>query len=157
MQKEGVGTGIDTLRANVELQNEKQRLIEAENDRDASLFGLSKILNLDPRQKIELADALGFFDTPQPDVDASIDEALAARQEWKAIEPQEKVARYEKQSAQFSRLPSLRFDGDWNYLGTSINNGIPTYQYQASVNVPHLHQRQDQSASRQGRHRIAQD
>ena len=33
LQKEGVGTGIDTLRANVELQNEKQRLIEAQNDR----------------------------------------------------------------------------------------------------------------------------
>src|SRR5271157_1141910 len=52
LQKEGVGTGIDTLRANVELQNEKQRLIEAENDRDASLFGLSRLLNLDPRQKV---------------------------------------------------------------------------------------------------------
>ena len=51
LQKEGVGTGIDTLRANVELQNEKQRLIEAENDREVSLYGLSKLLNLDPRQK----------------------------------------------------------------------------------------------------------
>ena len=61
LQKEGVGTGIDTLRANVELQNEKQRLIEAENDRDSSLFGLSKLLNLDPRQKIELADSLGLL------------------------------------------------------------------------------------------------
>src|SRR4029077_6351298 len=30
MQKEGVGTGIDTLRANVELQNEKQTLLEAQ-------------------------------------------------------------------------------------------------------------------------------
>src|SRR5436309_9321068 len=28
LQKEGVGTGIDTLRAKVELQNEKQRLLE---------------------------------------------------------------------------------------------------------------------------------
>lgn len=136
LQKEGVGTGIDTLRANVELQNEKQRLIEAENERDSSLFGLSKLLNLDPRQKIALADALNFFDTPQPDVDASIDQALSGRQEWKAIESQEKSLAYEKQSAQYSRLPSLRFDGDWAYLGTSSNNGIPTYQYQASVNMP---------------------
>src|SRR5208337_745597 len=31
---------------------------------------------------------------------------------------------------------SLRFDGDWAYLGTSSNNGIPTYQYQASINMP---------------------
>ncbi|HYA64345.1 MAG TPA: TolC family protein [Candidatus Sulfotelmatobacter sp.] len=136
LQKEGVGTGIDTLRANVELQNEKQRLIEAENNRDASLFGLNKLLNLDPRQKIELADSLSFFETPQPEVDASIDQALEGRPEWKAIEAQEKAVKYEKQSAQYSRLPSLRFDGDWAYLGTSINNGIPTYQYQASVTVP---------------------
>ena len=136
LQKEGVGTGIDTLRANVELQNEKQVLIEAENDRDASIFGLSKLLNLDPRQKLELADSLSFFETPQPEVDSSIDQALVTRQEWKAILAQEKAAGYEKQAAQYERLPSLRFDGYWNYYGTSISNGIPTYQYQASFNVP---------------------
>lgn len=136
LQKEGVGTGIDTLRANVELQNEKQRLIEAENDRESSLFGLNKLLNLDPRQKIELADSLSFFDTPQPDVDVSIDQALTTRQEWKAIEAQEKSAGYDKQSAQYARLPSLRFDGNWAYLGTSTSNGIPTYLYQVSANVP---------------------
>ena len=136
LQKEGVGTGIDTLRANVELQNERQRLIQAANERDSSLFGLSKLLNLDPRQKIELADALSFFETPQPDVDISINQALSDRQEWKAIEAQERSVGYEKQSAQYSRLPSLRFDGNWAYLGTSASNGIPTYVYQASVNMP---------------------
>jgi len=136
LQKEGVGTGIDTLRANVELQNEKQRLIEAENDRDASLFGLSRLLNLDPRQKVELADSLSFFETPQPEVEASIDTALAGRQEWKAILAEEKAVRYQMQASQFSRLPSLRFDGYWNELGTSVSNVIPTYQYQAGVNFP---------------------
>ena len=94
LQKEGVGTGIDTLRANVELQNEKQRLLEAENDRDQSLFGLNRLLNLDPRQRLELADALSFFETPQPDVDSSINQALADREEWKAIEYQEKALGY---------------------------------------------------------------
>lgn len=136
LQNEGVGTGIDTLRANVELQNEKQRLLEAENERESSLFGLSKLLNLDPRQKIELADALSFFETPQPDVDVSISQALSDRQEWKAIEAQERSLGYDKQSAQYTRLPSLRFDGNWAYLGTSSSNGIPTYLYQATVNVP---------------------
>jgi len=136
LQKEGVGTGIDTLRANVELQNEKQRLIEAENDREVSLYGLSKLLNLDPRQKVELADSLSFFETPQPEVEASIDAALAGRQEWKAVLAEEKVVHYQKQVSQFSRLPSLRFDGYWTELGTSVNNVIPTYQYQASVNFP---------------------
>jgi outer membrane protein len=136
LQKEGVGTGIDTLRANVELQNEKQSLIQAENDRDASLFILSRLLNLDPRQKIELGDSLGFFDTPQPEMDPSIDAALAERQEWKSLEEQIKSARHEKQASQAERLPSLRFDGNWAYQGTSSNNGIPVYTYEAGISMP---------------------
>jgi outer membrane protein TolC len=136
LQKEGVGTGIDTLRANVELQNEKQRLLEAQNERDSNLFGLSKLLSLDPRQPIELADALSFFETPQPDVEASIDEALANREEWRAIQAREKSAQLQKQSTQYQRLPSVRFDGYWYYFGTTATTGIPTYQYQGSVNFP---------------------
>lgn len=136
LQKEGVGTGIDTLRANVELQNEKQRLIEAQADRETSLYALSKLLNLDPRQTIELADSLGFFDTPQPDMAASIEEALAGRQEWKSLESQMKAAQAEKKASWDSRLPSLRFDGNWAYQGISSATGIPTYTYQASVNMP---------------------
>jgi outer membrane protein len=136
LQKEGVGTGIDTLRANVELQNEKQRLLEAQNDRETSLYALSRLLNLDPRQKIELADSLSFFDTPQPEVEASMEEALADRQEWKALSSQIKAAENQKKAAQDSRLPSVRFDGEFAYLGTSGNTTLPTYTYEGSVNLP---------------------
>ena len=136
LQKEGVGTGIDTLRANVELQNEKQRLLKAENERETSLYGLSRLLNLDPRQKIELADSLSFFDTPQPEVEASIEAALANRQEWKAVASQIKAAEGQKRAAQDSRLPNVRFDGTFSYVGTSGNTTLPTYTYQGSVNVP---------------------
>jgi outer membrane protein len=136
LQKEGVGTGIDTLRANVELQNEKQALLVAETDRDSSLFGLSRLLNLDPRREIALSDSLGFFDTPQPDVNLSLDEALAARQEWKALDSQVKSAEHDKKASQDLRLPTLRVDGNWAYEGTRLNNGIPVYNYQASFDLP---------------------
>jgi outer membrane protein len=136
VQKEGVGTGIDTLRANVELQNEKQRLLEAEADRDTSLFGLSRLLNLDPRQVIELGDSLSFFDTPQPDVLSSIDSALAERQEWKALQEQLKSAGLQKKASSESRLPKVDFTGNWAYLGGSSTTGIPTYNYEAEVSVP---------------------
>ena len=65
LQKNGVGTGLDTLRANVELQNEKQRLIEAQTQEEVALYGLVRLLNLDPRQKVELADKPSFFQTPE--------------------------------------------------------------------------------------------
>ena len=136
LQKEGVGTGIDTLRANVELQNEKQALLVAQTDRDSSLFALSRLLNLDPHQELALADSLSFFDTPQPDVNSSIDEALAARQEWKSLDAQLKAARHDKQASQDLRLPTLRVDGSWAYEGTRLNNGIPVYNYQATLDFP---------------------
>jgi outer membrane protein len=136
VQKEGVGTGIDTLRANVELQNEKQRLLEAQADRDTSLFGLSRLLNLDPRQVIELGDSLSFFDTPQPEVAASIDSALAERQEWKSLQQQLKSAGLQKKASSESRLPKVDFTGNWAYLGGSSTTGIPTYNYEAAVSVP---------------------
>jgi outer membrane protein TolC/ABC-type transporter Mla MlaB component len=136
LQKEGVGTGIDTLRSNVELQNEKQRLIQAETDRETSLYGLSRLLNLDPRQAIELGDSLSFFDTPQPEVEASLELALTQRQEWKAMESRLKAAGFEKKASQDSRLPSLRFDGNFSYVGTSSSTTLPTYNYAATVNLP---------------------
>jgi outer membrane protein len=136
LQKEGVGTGIDTLRANVELQNENQRLLEAQATRETSLFALSRLLNLDPRQQIELGDSLSFFDTPQPDVETSIEEGLAARPEWKSLQEQMRAAENQKKAAFASRLPSVHFSGNWAELGTEPSSVIPTYTYSGTVSVP---------------------
>jgi outer membrane protein len=136
LQHEGVGTGIDTLRANVELQNEKQRLLEAEADRETSLFALSRLLNLDPRQTIELADSLSYFETPQPEVEQSIEQALSARYEWKSLNDQVKATQLQKKQAWDTRLPSVKVDGDWEYQGTRLNNGIPTYNYEVALSMP---------------------
>ena len=136
LQHEGVGTGIDTLRANVELQNEKQRLIEALAQRETSVFGLSRILNLDPRQPVELADSLSFFETPQPDVESSIEEGLSTRPEWKSLEQQIKFAEYQKKASNESRLPSAHYSGNWTQLGVSPTAVIPTYSYFGSVSMP---------------------
>jgi outer membrane protein TolC/ABC-type transporter Mla MlaB component len=136
LQKQGVGTGIDTLRANVELQNEKQRLIESVAQRETSLFGLSRLLNLDPRQQITLGDSLHFFDTPQPEMDSSIEEALAARPEWKALAEQIKAADYQKRAATASRLPSGHASANWTELGTAPDSVIPTYMYTGTVTMP---------------------
>ncbi len=136
LQKEGVGTGIDTLRANVELQNENQRLLEAQATRETSLFALSRLLNLDPRQQIKLGDSLSFFDTPQPEVEASIEEGLSARPEWKSLQEQIRAAENQKKAAFAERLPSVHFSGSWEQFGTEPVSVIPTYTYAGTVSVP---------------------
>ncbi|MFZ0818458.1 MAG: TolC family protein [Candidatus Acidiferrales bacterium] len=136
MQKNGAGTGIDTLRANVELQNEKQRLLSAQTDQQVSLFGLARLLNLDPHQQIEIADELSFFQTPEVAVEENLDRAYKARPELAMLEASLREAQATKRASFDERLPAIRGGGAWNYQGISINTGIPVYQYQVGMIVP---------------------
>jgi outer membrane protein TolC len=136
LQKAGVGTGIDTLRANVELQNETQNLITAQTNLQTSLFGLARFLNLDPQQPIELADTVSFFETPPIEVDRSLEAAYNNRPEMQAIRARTRVLELDRQATRAERLPSLRFDGFWTYLGLTPFSSIPAYTYEGTVSVP---------------------
>jgi outer membrane protein TolC len=138
LQKNGVGTGLDTLRANVELQNEKQRLIEAQTQEEVALYGLVRLLNLDPHQKVELADKPSFFQTPEFEASQSLEQALITRPEMKALAARERIAILGKKTASESRLPSINVGGDWAYQGLSLPRAIPTYIFQVSLDVPIL-------------------
>jgi len=87
-------------------------------------------------RRIELADSLSFFETPQPDMEASIEEGLSTRQEWKSLQEQIRASEHDKKAASESRLPSLKFDGQWNYEGSSSTTGIPTYNYALAATMP---------------------
>lgn len=136
LQKHGVGTGIDTLRANVELQNEKQRLLEAETQQKVALYGLVRLLNLEPHREIELADTPSFYETPQMDVNRSIEQAYETRPEMKALAARLHMAELAKRGASESRLPTLNFSGTVGQQGLSLPSAIPEYIYQVSVDMP---------------------
>ena len=136
LQRHGVGTGIDTLRANVQLQNQKQRLIVARTQLDTSLFGLARLLNVDPHRRIELADQVSFFDTPPTPVDQTIERAYATRPELRQIATQERQAELALRTAGDQRLPRLSVSGNWVEQGLTPNSAIPVYNYQASLDFP---------------------
>ena len=136
LQKQGISTALDTLRSNVELQNEKQRLIAAETQRKTSLYGLAQLLNLDPHQQVELADEMSFFETPQFGMEESVESAYASRPEMKTLLAQESAARLEMRAAGAERLPKVLVEGNWAYQGLSAARSIPAYQYQVTLQVP---------------------
>jgi outer membrane protein len=136
LQKYGVGTGLDALRANVQLQNEKQRLIVAATQQKTSLYGLGRLLNLDPYQTVDLADEMSFFETPEFEAAQSLERSFSTRPEMKALESRDRIARFEKQAASESRLPKVALGGSWGYQGLSAPSAIPSYQYQVTVDVP---------------------
>jgi outer membrane protein TolC len=136
LQKNGVGTGIDTLRSNVELQNEKQRLIVARTGLDTALFGLARLLNIDPLRRIELADQVSFFETPPTAVNETLERAYATRPELRQIATRQQQAELALRTAGDERLPRVSFSGFWMQLGLAPASVIPTYQYQFSLDVP---------------------
>lgn len=136
LQKHGVGTGLDALRAQVELENEQQRLIEAQTQYKTSLYGLSRMLNLDPNQPIELTDQLSFFETPEFPGDTTLQQAYAQRPEMLALDERAHEAELERKAARDQRIPSLGFNGNWGYTGLGIDSAIPTYTYTATIDVP---------------------
>ena len=136
LQKNGVGTGIDTLRGNVQLQNEKQRLIMARTDLETSLYGLARLLNIDPHRPIEIADQVSFFDTPEIALDQTLEKAYATRPEMRALHSQEERAALAARTAADQRLPKVEFSGFWVEQGLAPDSIIPVYQYQGSVIFP---------------------
>ncbi len=136
LQNAGVGTGIDTLRSNVELQNERQRLIESEAQLTSSLYGLARLLNLSQDRTVELSDQRSFFETPAALEDATVERALANRPEMRVLASRELSLRFQKQAASAARWPRVGVQGFWAYQGVSALTVIPVYTYQINVDVP---------------------
>ena len=136
LQKNGVGTGIDTLRSNVQLQNEKQRLIVASTQLQTSLYGLARLLNIEPNRKIELADQESFFDTPEVSTDQTLDRAYGSRPELRDVLTREQRAQLDLKTADAARLPKVSFNGLWAEQGLNSSNAIPVYNYSANLDVP---------------------
>jgi len=136
LHKTGVGLNIDTVRANVELQNEKQNLIDAETETRTSAYGLAELLDLPRDQELEATDQLGFFQLPALDRESLLNEAMATRPEIVSLDSQRRIAQLSVDSARDQRLPQLNFSGVWFYQGAHFNNGIPTYTYEVSMEFP---------------------
>ena len=136
LQKTGVGLSIDTVRANVELQNERQNLIDAETLTHTTKYGLAELLDLPRDQDLEVADHLDFYDLPKLEKEALLSQALATRPEILSLNSQQRIAHLSTDSAGEQRLPQLDFSGFWLYQGSRFDNGVPAYTYEVSLQFP---------------------
>ena len=136
LQKTGIGLNIDTVRANVELQNERQNLIDAETLTHTTKYGLAALLDLPRDQDLEVADQLDFYDLPALDRQSLLNQALTSRPEIRSLNSQQRIAKLTTDAAGEQRLPQLDFSGFWFYQGSRFDNGIPAYTYELSLQFP---------------------
>jgi len=135
-QKQGVGTKLDTLRSKVQLQTERQRLIQAQTQHITALAGLGRLLDLAPGTRIDLADTLAAPTMPGGGFDEAYQAGLAQRPELAALDAREKAAENLRQAAQGLRLPTVVASGTLGSTSLQSESWAHTYQVSLGLRIP---------------------
>jgi outer membrane protein len=136
LKSAGTGTGIEVTRARVQLANEKQRMLVAENERRRGNLQLLRAMNLRLDTEFVLTDRLTY--TP---VDAGLlaevkAKAIEARSDFKAQLDRQNSARLASSAVSMERLPSVAAFGDYGSIGSGVSNALPTRTYGIALRVP---------------------
>ena len=135
-QSAGTGTGIEVTRAEVQLANDRQRLIRAENDRRRSILQLLKTLGLTLDTNAELTDKLDYHPVDIGSAEALLDQARRSRPDLRTQQQREETARLNFGAVKSERLPSVGASGDYGTIGPELVGAHPTYTLGASLKVP---------------------
>lgn len=132
----GTGTGIEITRAEVQLANDRQALLVAENDVDRTRLQLLKVIGLKLDNPVELVDRLSYIPMENTDPAQALATATRHRAELRAQQRREQNAQLNFSATKFERLPSVAAFANYGDIGTSVYSALPTRSIGASVKIP---------------------
>jgi outer membrane protein TolC len=131
----GVATGVDVLRAQVELANERQRALEARNTFKQSLLALARSIGFNLGQPIDLADRLEFRAVAPPDVQTAVASSLKNRPDYRSLQVQQQALADEEKSNRRRWLPTLSFGGNYGAIGANLGEIRGTGALQGTMSL----------------------
>ena len=132
----GTGTGIEVTRAEVQLANDQQRSIVAENDRRRAVLQLLRAMGLDLDIDAQLNDKLSYAEVNVATLEASLEQARKQRPELKAQQQRERVAQLHYGSITAERLPSAAAFGNYGDIGLAPDFSRATRDVGIQLKVP---------------------
>ena len=132
----GTGTGIEITRAEVQLANDRQALLVAENELDRTHLQLLKVIGLKLDNPVELVDRLSYIAMDNVDPAEALATANQHRAELLAQHRREEGARLNYSATKFERLPSASAFANYGDIGSSVSNALPTRSIGVSVRIP---------------------
>ena len=132
----GMATKLDVTRAKVQLENEKQRLLVAQNDFGSAKLNLSRGIGLSFDVKLILTDELKLVPVTHQSVDEALQVARAHRVELKAQRKRERLAALTLSSVVMERVPSLTGSGDVGLIGNQPGDVLTTDNVQVLLSIP---------------------
>jgi outer membrane protein len=132
----GTGTGIEITRARVQLANDRQRLLVAQNQRRSAQLQLLRAMGVRLDTELELTDKLAYVPVDAITVEQAKAQALKERPDYQAQQERERNARLSASATKLERLPAVAAFGDYGASGTGLNNSLPTRTVGIQVRVP---------------------
>lgn len=132
----GTGTGIEVTRAQVELADQRQRRLVAENARTQADLQLLRAMNLDLDIKVELTGKLEHLPVDPMTIASASAEAIRTRSDLFAQREREQNVRLNFSATKMQRLPSVVGFADYGSIGTGPGNALPTRTYGLTLRVP---------------------
>ncbi len=132
----GTGTGIEVTRAKVQLANDRQHLLDTQNQRRAANLKLLRTIGMRLDTDLRLTDKLEYTPVDAVTLQQARAEALEQRADLIAQQRREQQARLSADATKMERLPSVSAFADYGTIGTGLENSLPTRTYGLSVRVP---------------------
>jgi outer membrane protein TolC len=129
----GVATGIDVLRAQVQLANERQSLVQSRNRAKGSLLALARNIGMSPGSDLALADPLAFHPVQSIMVETVLPQALAARPDYQSLGRQRDALDEQLRASRARFLPKLTASGNYGGIGRTLGSINATEVAQLSL------------------------
>lgn len=132
----GVTAGIDVVRAQVQVQTQKQRLIAAETELKKQTLQLARVIGLPVAQSIELTDRTSALPEASLRLDEAVTHAVAARADYRAAVERVRVEEASLEAVRAQALPTVDVSVDYGAIGSSPADARRTYALAGSVRWP---------------------
>lgn len=153
----GVATGLDVTREEVQLENNRQRLLMAQNEQESARLNLIRALGISFDVRLVLTDALKFVEVTSQSADVALSVARENRAELKAQAQREKLASLSLSSITSERIPSLALNGDYGWIGLKPDEGLATRTIGMTLSIPIFDGGQRESRISESRSRVRQE
>ena len=135
-QTAGVTPAIDTLRAQVELQNRQQQLIVARNNYAKQKLQLARTIGLPPGQEFTLTDQVPYQPLTPMSVDQALQRAYMGRADYQAAAQQVRAAEQFRRAATAEHLPTIGISGNYGAAGVNIGDSHGVFVAGATLSIP---------------------
>ena len=131
----GVAIGIDVLRAQVEMQNQRQRLILNTANEEKSRLNLARAIGLPAGQRIELQGISDSAPAARP-LEEYLQLASARRSDLKSAQAQIQAAESNRNAAHSLWMPNVTLDANYGATGIRPSDSHGTFAVVGGVNFP---------------------